>query len=100
MLATTEATYPLLLPASFCSTAVASELGLVRWIKYFVWNKELVSGEEGHNLFHQAKKTCFPPAFYSPKSMIMAHYSFPSLCCANKGTFSFRKLGVWQVYEI
>lgn len=63
MLATTEATYPLLLPASFCSTAVASELGLDRWIKYFVWNKELVSGEEGHNLFHQAKKNMFSTIF-------------------------------------
>lgn len=55
MLATTEAMYPLLLPANFCSAAVASEQDLVRWIKYFLQSEELVSGQEGHNLFHQAK---------------------------------------------
>ena len=50
MLATTEAMYPLLLPANFCSAAVASEQDLVRWIKYFLQSEELVSGQEGHNL--------------------------------------------------
>lgn len=46
--------------------------------KILLQNKELVSGEEGHGILHQAK-VHFSTVFCSPKSVIMAHYSCPCL---------------------
>lgn len=56
--------------------------------KILLQNKELVSGEEGHGLLHQAK-VHFSTMFHLQKFVIVAHYSCPYLFQVSKRIFFF-----------
>lgn len=90
---TTEAMYPLLLPASFCSTAVASEQALVRWIKFFLQSEETVSGQEEHSLLHQAKTHIFYHYLFTWIKSVSGQLDFFVYLLCQKRDFYFQEYG-------